>query len=103
MNWLANNLGVVISLAVLLFAGIGAWYSNGARISRLEEKLDSADKAHSNLAESVTTHLSNTAIHIDPARDKKIWEDFKGEAMRRFDRLDDKMDKMMLIHPVPPV
>lgn len=120
MIWLSNNVGVLVSLSVLFVAMVGAWYSNKARIDRLEEESgrhqtertaliqqnqkdkEKLDSKIEELERVVQSHTSDTRLHIDPSRDEKRWDDLKGEIFRRFDKMEGKIEKLMIIYPAAP-
>ncbi len=92
MEWISHNLAFVVLAAGV----IGAWAVNNYRINALEARLIE-------LAKEVHIHQSNTQLHIDPSRDHAIWQTFKDEMNRRLDTIDGKIDKLMLVQPVPPL
>lgn len=73
---------------------IGALYLYGSRITTLEGTVKE-------LKDEVHKHQGNTAIHIDPNRDKEIWANFQHENTRRFDRLEEKVDRIAIYLPAP--
>ncbi len=88
MEWLSHNLPFVLAVAGI----IGTWAVMGWRIKRLEV-----------IAVQFQLHAANTSLHIDPARDKAIWDDFQDGVRREFDGVNRKLDKLMLVQPTPPI
>jgi len=82
---------------------IASWAVNSYRIGNLEDAKKEANNRVHELEEKMNNHIANTTLHIDPHRDKAIWEDFQGQVMRRFDGIDRKFDKVMLVLPTPPI
>jgi len=103
MTWLANNLGVVITLLVLGVGVIGAWALNSYRIKSLEGANEGLVNEITAVQKELTEHRLNTSLHLDPNRDQAIWREFKEENMRRFDGIERKLDKLMLVAPTPPL
>lgn len=89
MEWFVHNLGALAAIVVPSVVVIGALYLYGARITALET-------GHKELKDEVHLHQSDKAIHIDPNRDKQIWDTFQREIMRRLDQIDERLDKALL-------
>lgn len=69
-------------------------------LERLSSSEASLKETLREIQKSVQAHHADTALHIDPARDKQIWSDFRSEVMRGLERLEEKVDKVeKLIHP----
>jgi hypothetical protein len=93
MEWVSHNLPLIMIVAGV----IAAWAVNNYRLKNHEIRLHDVEK-------EVHEHQSNTALHIDPARDHAIWAGFQNEVTRRFDGIDRKIDKLMLVQqPIPPL
>jgi len=88
MEWLSHNLTFVLAVAGI----IGTWAVMGWRLKKLEE-----------VNQQILIHMSSTALHIDPARDKAIWDGFQDDVRREFDGVNRKLDKLMLVTPTPPI
>ena len=106
MTWLSSNLGVVISMVVLAAGAIAAWAVNSYRIGNLERDKELADKRADKLEEKLNEHITNTTLHIDPHRDKVIWEEFKTQMVQsftsvtqRFDSTDRKIERIIMLLP----
>jgi len=97
--WLANNIGVLVTLGVIAAGVIAAWAVNNFRINALTEQNKLFAERLREAEQELHKHESNTALHLDPNRDKKIWEDFKAENTRRFDRVEEKLDRIMIHTP----
>lgn len=101
MEWLSHNLGSVIILASFLLAGMGAWYHNNSRIGRLEEKEESKEDEVRELRMRIDKHIEDTTLHIDPQRDQRSWDDLKGEMRAGFERIEKKIERLMVYTPPP--
>lgn len=77
-----------------LAAKVADLVGNLERVSSLGGNLREALKE---VEKDVRAHHAETSLHIDPARDRQIWADFRGEVMRGFERLEEKIER--LIHP----
>lgn len=98
--WITNNIGVLIALGVLVFGLVGTWVKYGSDITQLKKDADKSETKVEKLGDDLRLHLSDTSLHIDPARDEKRWAEFKGEILRRLDRLEEKIEKLMIVqHP----
>ncbi len=96
MTWLTNNPAVVIWMITVSAGVIAGWAVNNFRIKSHDERLH-------DLETRFNEHSSDTRLHIDPARDQAIWRTFQDETSRRFDGIDRKLDKLMLVSPTPPI
>ena len=104
MQWLAQNVVTILALSAFVGGLITTWVLYGADIRQLKKDSERQGSEHDELAREVRKHQSDTSLHLDPNRDKKIWEDFQRENARRFDRLEEKIEKLMLVaHPAPPM
>lgn len=115
MEWLTRNFGMVAYGLGVLIAVVTAVAVIRGRVSRLEEKDGGRDGEQAKqderikeLEERVRIHQSDTTLHIDPHRDEKRWDDFKGELFgkidmlyQRFDATDRKMERLMVYTPPP--
>lgn len=104
MTWLANNIGVIITAAVVVLGVVSTWVLYGADIRQLkadkvraEKEKEKQDKVIEELKTALSMHSADTTLHIDPHRDEKRWDDFKNESWRRFDRVEEKIEKLMLV------
>ena len=83
---------------VVIIGTIATWVLYGARITQLEKDIEKVTTAIEELEKIVREHQTDTTVHIDPHRDEKKWDDLKSEIFRRFDGVDGKIDKLMIIH-----
>jgi uncharacterized protein YqgV (UPF0045/DUF77 family) len=110
MNWIANNIGAVVTIVVVVLGVAATWVMYGARITQLEKDIKKLIEVVEKLEEFVRTHHADTSLHIDPHRDEKRWDDFKDQIFQRidgigqrFDSTDRKIERlMMVIPPTPP-
>lgn len=68
------------------------------RVGDLERQSASEDNLKESLKEiekAMRAHHADTALHIDPQRDRQIWADFKSEVMRGFVRVEEKIEKLL--------
>lgn len=103
MQWLSNNPETIIGLAILIFGLVATWTMFGADIRQL--KKDTADikgELHE-LVRIEQAHRMDTSLHIDPHRDEKRMDDLKHDIFNRFDAVDRKLEKLMIIHPPGPL
>ena len=114
-NWLSNNVGALITAAVIIAGLIASWATNRARIENIEKSNQKCDDERKELQEQfrkiediMYKHQANTSVHVDPERDTKRWDDFKAEISRRFDHIDSRFDttdrkieRIMIIQPPP--
>lgn len=89
----------------------GSLEAEQRRLATRVGDLERLSSSESNLKESLKelekelrVHHADTSLHIDPARDRQIWADFKSESRGSFERLEEKMDRLeekigRLIHP----
>lgn len=101
MEWLAHNVGLVITLLTIAFGMVGTWVMYGARIAQLEKDRTQQDKDFRELRTEVLKHVADTTLHIDPHRDKQIWDDFKSEMRDGFERIEKKIERIMIQVPPP--
>lgn len=66
-------------------------------LERVSSSEGSLKEALKEVQQSMQAHHGDTSLHIDPARDKQIWSDFRNEVMRGIERLEEKIEK--LDHP----
>lgn len=102
MQWIINNLGAMIALVGVVFGLVATYVLYGADIKQLKKDSERLDGEHRELQKQVQGHNADTSLHIDPHRDKRIWDEFKSETFRRFDRLEEKIEKLMITVPPPP-
>lgn len=102
-DWLSHNTGTVVSVMAMLVAMVIAWATNSARIGQQEKESERLNQALKELADDVDAHRGDTALHIDPHRDQRMWDDMKNEMRTGFDRVEKKIEKLMLITPPPPL
>lgn len=103
MEWISNNVGALISAVILVFGLVATWVLYGADIKQLKIDKNELKLNLAELEKVVSIHKSDTSLHIDPHRDEKRWDDFKAEIMRRFDGMEGKIEKIMVITPPPPM
>lgn len=103
MIWAANNIGTLIIIATMIFGGVAAWVLYGADIRQLKKDLAEVKGTLHEVEKIMREHMSDTSLHIDPHRDEKRWDDLKSEIFRRFDGMEGKIEKLMLVHSPPPI
>jgi len=92
LEWLSHNLGAVLIALGGVGGLIATWVLYGARLTSLEG-------GYKELKDEVHEHQSNPAIHIDPARDKRFFDDFQRVMEKRFDRIEERLDKALVNIP----
>lgn len=119
MNWIKNNVAILIGLLVWAIIGIAGVVK--FKFSAAQQKLD-CDKlelrfgtAYEKLEEKVRVnegemreHIKRTDIHIDPHRDEKRFDDFKTEIFGKFadvkamqEETNRKIDRIQILHAPP--
>lgn len=113
MQWLLNNVGVLIGLII---AALGALVTSvttrvlhSARLDAIETGLvrrdaeqKIRDEEFKELQIAMHLHQSSTKLHIDPDRDKQIWDTFGTEMRANIKRLEEKIDRVLMNLPPPP-
>lgn len=103
MEWIANNLGALIAAVVAGLGLVATWVLYGADIRQLKKDMTRLQAELTQAEALVNKHHSDTTLHIDPHRDEKRWDDLKSEIFRRFDGMESKIEKLMIIHPPGPL
>lgn len=108
MNWIKNNVAVLIGLVAWVILGIAGMIK--LKLSNVQIIVD-----HKELKERVNAnetemrlHQKDTSIHIDPHRDEKRFDDFKTEIFGKFadvramqEETNRKIDRIQILQ-LPP-
>src|SRR5213080_129314 len=118
-QWFVNNIFPILSVLAAIILAVAGWKLLAYRVAQLEawksehkeeciaraaqvqRDKERADAKLDELETVIQSHISNTQLHIDPNRDKAIWEEFKEGNRREFETVNRKLDKLMLIQPSP--
>ena len=99
MSWIVNNLGSLITTIAVFLGVVAVWVGYGADIRQLKKDRDAADKRFDDFEKEVRQHIQDATRHIDPYRDEKRWDEFKSDLFRRFDVIERKIERLMLVQP----
>lgn len=77
MNWIKENLGTSITIALLIVSMIVQWV-----------RFESAAELAHETANRLRLHEMDSSIHVDRNRDERRWDDL----IRRLDRMEGKID-----------
>ena len=102
-EWISNNAQLLATLIMLGFGLVVTWALLGADIKQLKKDTAEIKAEVHELVKVTQAHRLDTTLHIDPHRDDKRWDDLKSEIFRRFDGMEGKIEKLMIIHPPGPL
>ena len=88
-KWLKDNTVGMIGLAVLVVGAFMAYAKLESKVDALSKSVDTNSSHIETNYNKIEAHEKDTSRHIDPQRDKELWDDLK----RRLQRIEEKLDK----------
>lgn len=87
-KWLKDNAVGLFGVLVVIVGFYAGYVRLEERVSALVKTADESSEQIKSVSGALIQHERDTSRHVDPVRDKELWDDLK----RRLQRIEDKLD-----------